>query len=137
MKNLKKITKGGGVGTDTTSNITWDDVNDWVHQEKNGSKKHPEYNSTHFQIMTDISDIDSREDIEEDLEGYKSEWKQRYNLASTDDKTLVKLAENLFYYMQTEARKGGVTYAEGGGITIEGNPYKTQDFFIYRNGKKL
>jgi hypothetical protein len=27
-------------------------------------------------------------------------------------------------------------YAEGGEITIEGNPYNNEDFFIYRNGKE-
>jgi len=33
--------------------------------------------------------------------------------------------------------KGGSTYQGGGEITIEGNPYKNQDFFIYRNGKEV
>jgi hypothetical protein len=30
-----------------------------------------------------------------------------------------------------------VGYAKGGEITIEGSPYKNEDFFIYRNGKEV
>ena len=33
-------------------------------------------------------------------------------------------------------KSGTGTYAKGG-ITIEGNPYKNEDFFIYRNGKEV
>ncbi len=93
-------------GGDVTKKITikdvdeWDVINDWATE----SEKHPNYNVSYAQIVTDINDINAIKDLD-DLESYKKEWKERYNLKSTDNETIDKLASDLWRDILESARK--------------------------------
>ena len=78
----------------------WDVINDWATE----SEIHPKYNVSYAQIVNDINDIGAINDLD-DLESYKKEWKDRYNLKSTDNESIEGLANDLWKYILEAARK--------------------------------
>jgi hypothetical protein len=94
----KKFASGGEI---TIKDVDeWDVINDWATE----SEKHPKYNVSYAQIVNDINDIGAINDLD-DLESYKKEWKERYNLKSTDNESIEELANDLWRDILEAARK--------------------------------
>ena len=82
--------------------------------------------------------------LSEDYDDYENDRFARYKVMvgeeeESDDLTkddAEELADRLRRIGAKDVKVERMTYAKGG-ITIEGNPYKNEDFFIYRNGKEV
>jgi hypothetical protein len=83
--------------------------------------------------------------IIQDYNGDLEEMVKEYDIEELDDLEIMLKSEDgmseagVYHWelVYEDDSKGGSTYAKGGEITIEGNPNKNQDFFIYVDGNEV
>ena len=82
--------KGGEITIDDVNE--WEVINDWASWER----KHPKYNTSYGQMVTDMNDMWAYDDLEENFDGYIKDWKEGYNLKNSDKKSVEELADKLW-----------------------------------------
>jgi hypothetical protein len=95
----KRYDNGGAI---TIKDVDeWDVINDWASWKEIS----PKYNVSYGKIVSDLADFPAYYHNDLDRNEYEQIWKERYNLQSGDNDSILKLETELWDYVLNKAKE--------------------------------